>query len=48
MKGCPFKNLFIIHVKGKYISIQQKMTEIGTCSISFGLVQHSQAKICEY
>jgi hypothetical protein len=30
MKGFPFKKLFIIHVKGKNISIQQKMTKIGT------------------
>jgi hypothetical protein len=30
MKGCPFKNLFIIHVRGKNISIQQKVTKIGT------------------
>jgi hypothetical protein len=30
MKGCPFKKLFIINVKGKKISIQQNMTKIGT------------------
>jgi hypothetical protein len=30
MKGCPFKKLFIIHDRGKKISIQQKMTKIGT------------------
>jgi hypothetical protein len=30
MKGCPFKKLFIIHVEGEKISIQQKMTKIGT------------------
>jgi hypothetical protein len=29
MKGCPLKNIYIIHVKKK-ISIQQKMTKIGT------------------
>jgi hypothetical protein len=30
MKGCPFRKLFIIHVKEKKIPIQQKMTKIGT------------------
>jgi hypothetical protein len=30
MKGWPFKKLFNIHVRGKEISIQQKMTKIGT------------------
>jgi len=30
MKGFSFKKLFIIHVKGKKISIQQKLTKIGT------------------
>jgi hypothetical protein len=30
MKGCPSKKLFIIHVRGKKISMQQKMTKIGT------------------
>ncbi len=30
MKGFTFKKLFIIHVKRKNISIQQKMTKIGT------------------
>jgi hypothetical protein len=30
MKGRSFKKIFIVHVKGKKISIQQKMTKIGT------------------
>jgi hypothetical protein len=30
MKGYPSRKLFIIHVRGKEISIQQKMTKIGT------------------
>jgi len=30
MKGWPFKKLFNIHVKGEKISIQQKMSKIGT------------------
>jgi hypothetical protein len=30
MKGCPSRKLFIILVRGKKISIQQKMTKIGT------------------
>jgi hypothetical protein len=29
-KECPSKFFFIIHVRGKKISIQQKMTKIGT------------------
>jgi hypothetical protein len=30
MKGYPFKKLFTIYVRGKKLSIQQKMTKIGT------------------
>jgi hypothetical protein len=30
MKGYTILKLFTIHVKGKNISIQQKMTKIGT------------------
>jgi hypothetical protein len=30
MKSYPFKKLFNIHVRGKKISIQQKMTKIRT------------------
>jgi hypothetical protein len=30
MKVCPFRKLFNIHVRGKKISTQQKMTKIGT------------------
>jgi hypothetical protein len=30
MKGCSFKKLIIIHVKGEKISIQQTITKIGT------------------
>jgi hypothetical protein len=30
MKGCSTRKLFIIHVKGGKITIQQKMTKIGT------------------
>ncbi len=30
MKGCPSNLFFIIHVKGEKMSIQQKMTKIGT------------------
>jgi hypothetical protein len=30
MKGFPSKKLFIIHVSGKKILIQQKRTKIGT------------------
>jgi hypothetical protein len=29
MKGYPFRKLFIMHVTGKNISIQQKMIKIG-------------------
>jgi len=30
MKGYPSRKLFIIHLKGKKMSFQQKMTKIGT------------------
>jgi hypothetical protein len=30
MKGCPLKRIYIIHVRGKKKSIQQKMTKIRT------------------